>query len=149
MKQEITIKNLGNKDQNVILYPGELSEILKVLSAEYDEENFIFYERGNNNIEVIGAESFLEHFATNPTIKDLIIRSDSCQQLKTTMSLYKVNYGGRMPFWGWQYLPFTEFVNGDSNEAIVDGFGVKLNINTVMAFEMKAGCSLSLTFIYQ
>lgn len=152
----ISIENREDKDLNVFLcnYKNRsylekyaIRNIAKKHSLPVDY--IIHGYKQQQNIQYTGVDELLETMGNNPFIvKDMFVRANYPDQLKTTMIFWGLDHNSV------QYLPFNDFFPG-SHEQItgsttigVLSLGCKMTNQVMLAFEMKAGCSLSLTFIY-
>jgi hypothetical protein len=153
MKYEITIANSDTKDCTVILCQKPKSGFHQSQMKEDLKEHIgygacIIYGQMDDSIKCSGVAEFLKYIALNPSsLWDFSGQSDSAEQVQTVMTLARV--GKEEGVKDVQYFPFGEFVhNSHPKEFYVREMWLKLDCQSLMAIKMKAGCSLSLTFVF-
>ena len=162
MKEKFSIKeckfsitNVADVDLNVVIsnYKNrsylERNGIRNIAKEHLGAVSSVIYGYKNQqNIQYAGVDELIETMGNNPFIvKDMHISSDHTDQLKTTMTLFRLDCNSV------QELSFYDFFDPEYQNPVntigIMNLGVEMNNQVMLAFEMKAGCSLSLTFIYQ
>lgn len=149
--QTFTIKNRGDKEKLVILCPEKDSLLIsEFIDKTWEDDDYIVFGKHKTNIEFIGVQSFIKYIAGNPTVvKNIIVQSDNIRQMNTSME-YIQNPNLAFENFDSLYLPFHNVGEEFPPLGIIfPNLYLPFNAKTLLRIPMKAGCSLSLTFIYE
>lgn len=151
MNQKITISNNGDKDLNVFLcdYMNrsylERYAIRKITKKHSSPLGFVIYGCEQEKVQFTGSGNWLGVMCDDSVIvKDIVVSANNLLQLKTTMALLRLD-GGLV-----EYLSFYGFWDTDhtpNNTISIRAINIELTRQVMLAFEMKARCSLTITFI--
>lgn len=151
---KFSIVNTTDKDLNVFLcnYKNRsyleryaIRDIAKKHSSPFDY--IIHGHKPQQKILCLGADELFDKLNNNSfIIKDMFVRANILNQLETTMKLWTLRENSVYE------LTFSEFYTADQTTEDTIGvrsFNYPMTSETLLAFEMKAGCSLYITFIYE